>query len=79
MIPLNDNVPTRHLPILTMALIVGQPGHLRVGAERPDPSACPPTSASAAGVDGFTAVTAEYGFVPCELTDAVPPRRRLAS
>jgi membrane associated rhomboid family serine protease len=66
MIPLHDSVPTRRRPVLTIALIVvnlavfvwsqGAPTQILQSNRGPVP------------VNGFTAVTAEYGFVPCELT-----------
>jgi membrane associated rhomboid family serine protease len=66
MIPLHDSVPTRRWPILTVALIVvnlavfiwSQGASTQVLQSNPGP----------VPIDGFTAVTAEYGFVPCELT-----------
>jgi membrane associated rhomboid family serine protease len=66
MIPLHDSVPTRRRPILTVALIVvnlaifiwSQGASTQVLQSNRGP----------VRVDGFTAVTAEYGFVPCELS-----------
>jgi membrane associated rhomboid family serine protease len=66
-IPLYDANPTRHKPLLTVALILANvvilvavlnapDQHLRTVGGRP------------ALVDGFSAITAEYGFVPCELS-----------
>jgi membrane associated rhomboid family serine protease len=70
-IPLHDNVPTRTRPVVTVALILiniavfiveitAPVQHLRTRAGNVVP------------VDGFSAVTAEYGFVPCEVQDRCP-------
>ena len=66
MIPLHDNVPTRSRPVVTIALIViniaiflvevyGPVQHLQT------------TRGKVFAVEGQTAITAEYGFVPCEV------------
>ena len=70
MIPLHDSVPTRRRPVLTVALIV-----VNLAVFLWSQGASPQVLQSARGpvpVDGFTAVTAEYGFVPCELTMRCP-------
>jgi rhomboid family protein len=65
-IPLHDNVPTRTRPVVTIALIViniaiflvevyGPVQHLRT------------TGGQVFPVDSQTAITSEYGFVPCEV------------
>jgi membrane associated rhomboid family serine protease len=65
-IPLHDNVPTRSRPVVTIALIViniaiflvevyGPVQHLQTTRGKVFP------------VEGQTAITAEYGFVPCEV------------
>jgi membrane associated rhomboid family serine protease len=70
-IPLHDNVPTRRLAVVTLALIAAnvlvfvlfelgaadRTLHSNVGPVR---------------VNGETVVTAEYGFVPCELANRCP-------
>ncbi|HEY3764319.1 MAG TPA: rhomboid family intramembrane serine protease [Gaiellales bacterium] len=66
MIPLHDNVPTRHLPILTVALIVINLA-VFVWAEHAPAERLPTNLGIPVKVSGFTAVTAEYGFVPCEI------------
>jgi membrane associated rhomboid family serine protease len=66
MIPLKDNVPTRHLPILTLALIVANLA-IFVWAEHAPAERLPTTLGVPLRVSGFTAVTAEFGFVPCEV------------
>ncbi len=66
MIPLHDNVPTRHLPILTVALIVINLA-VFVWAEHAPAQRLPTSLGIPVKVSGFTAVTAEYGFVPCEI------------
>jgi membrane associated rhomboid family serine protease len=70
MIPLHDSVPTRRRPVLTVALIVV---NLAVFIWSQGASTQHlPTNGGVQPVDGFTAVTAEYGFVPCELTMRCP-------
>jgi rhomboid family protein len=70
MIPLHDSVPTRRRPILTVALIVV---NLAVFIWSQSASTqMLQTNGGVQPVDGFTAVTAEYGFVPCELTMRCP-------
>jgi membrane associated rhomboid family serine protease len=70
MIPLHDSVPTRRRPILTIALIVA---NLAVFVWSQNASSQVLVSnRGPVSVDGFTAVTAEYGFVPCELTMRCP-------
>jgi rhomboid family protein len=66
MIPLHDSVPTRRRPVLTIALIL-----VNIAVFLWSQNAATQILQSNRGqvrVDGFTAVTAEYGFVPCELT-----------
>jgi membrane associated rhomboid family serine protease len=66
MIPLHDSVPTRRRPVLTIALIL-----VNIAVFLWSQGAATQILQSNRGpvrVDGFTAVTAEYGFVPCELT-----------
>jgi membrane associated rhomboid family serine protease len=71
MIPLKDNVPTRHLPILTLALIAANLA-IFVWAQRTPAERLPTNLGVPLRVSGFTAVTAEYGFVPCEVGDRCP-------
>ena len=72
MIPLKDNVPTRHLPILTLALIVANLAIFVWAQHAPSRAPARRTSACALPVSGFTAVTAEFGFVPCEVQETCP-------
>jgi membrane associated rhomboid family serine protease len=65
-IPLHDNVPTRRFPVLTVALIVINVLAFLWELQAPD-QVRPTVSGQRVIVPGFTAVTAEYGFVPCEL------------
>jgi membrane associated rhomboid family serine protease len=65
-IPLRDNVPTSRRPVLTIALILINVLAF-VGFELNAPAKVLPSSVGAVRVDGESAVTAEYGFVPCEL------------
>ena len=70
MIPLHDSVPTRRRPILTIALIVA---NLAVFVwSQNAPTQVLLSNRGPVRVAGFTAVTAEYGFVPCELTMRCP-------
>jgi membrane associated rhomboid family serine protease len=71
MIPLKDNVPTRRRPILTIALIVANLV-IFVWAEQAPSQTLPTTLGRPISVSGFTAVTAEYGFVPCEVRGTCP-------
>ncbi len=66
MIPLHDNQPTRRFPVLTVALIVINLV-VFVAGELNAPTQLLHTNRGPARVDGMSAVTAEYGFVPCEL------------
>jgi membrane associated rhomboid family serine protease len=66
MIPLHDSVPTRRRPVLTIALIL-----VNIAVFLWSQNAATqilPSNRGPVRVNGFTAVTAEYGFVPCELT-----------
>ena len=70
MIPLHDSVPTSRRPILTIALIVA---NLAVFVwSQNTATQILLSNRGPVPVDGFTAVTAEYGFVPCELTMRCP-------
>ena len=71
MIPLHDNVPTRRRAVVTMALILVNV-LVFVLLELHAPTRVLPSSAGPVRVDGQTAVTAEYGFVPCELSNTCP-------
>jgi membrane associated rhomboid family serine protease len=69
LIPLRDANPTRRLPIVTVVIIA-----LNIAAfgyELTRPAATLPTYPEnvPVQVDGFSEVTAEWGFVPCELQD----------
>jgi membrane associated rhomboid family serine protease len=68
-IPLFDSNPTRRLPLITLALILVNTGVFLLEINAPDQTFHTATGNNAVRVDGFTAVTAEYGFVPCEATD----------
>jgi membrane associated rhomboid family serine protease len=69
-IPLHDSVPTRRRPVITIALIVA---NLAVFIwSQAAPTQVLQSNRGPVPVDGFTAVTAEYGFVPCELTMRCP-------
>jgi membrane associated rhomboid family serine protease len=70
-IPLHDNVPTRRLSILTVALIVANIA-IFVWAEHAPAERLATNLGVPLRVSGFTAVTAEYGFVPCEVRQSCP-------
>jgi membrane associated rhomboid family serine protease len=67
MIPLHDNVPTRRFPIVTVVLIVLNFAVFAWELRAPPQDLREVTTGQNVRVDGFDAVTAEYGFVPCEL------------
>jgi membrane associated rhomboid family serine protease len=67
-IPLHDNVPTRRFPVLTVLLIAVNVLVFLVSMNASD-QVLRTTNGQRVRVDGFTAVTAEYGFVPCELAN----------
>ena len=70
MIPLHDSVPTRRRPVLTVALIAA---NLAIFVwSQAAPTQVLQSNRGPVRVEGFTAVTAEYGFVPCELTMRCP-------
>ena len=71
MIPLHDNVRTSRRPVLTVALILINV-LVFVGFELHAPTRRLPSSVGTVRVDGESAVTAEYGFVPCELASRCP-------
>ncbi|MDX6643800.1 MAG: hypothetical protein QOD76_1762 [Solirubrobacteraceae bacterium] len=66
MIPLRDNVPTRSRPVMTIALIainvIVFVFELTAPVQR-----LPTTNGKVFPVQGESAITAEFGFVPCEL------------
>jgi membrane associated rhomboid family serine protease len=70
-IPLKDNVPTRRLPILTVALIVANFA-IFLWAEHAPTERLATNLGVPLRVSGFTAVTAQYGFVPCEVNQSCP-------
>jgi membrane associated rhomboid family serine protease len=70
-IPLHDNVPTRRRAVVTIALILVNV-LVFVFLELHAPIRVLPSTAGPVRVDGQTAVTAEFGFVPCELSSTCP-------
>jgi membrane associated rhomboid family serine protease len=70
-IPLHDNVPTRTRAVVTIALILINT-LVFVGLELRAPTRVLPSNVGPARVQGETAVTAEWGFVPCELSNRCP-------
>ena len=71
MIPLRDTVPTRHRPVVTLALIAINVAVFLVELTAPQQH-LPTTRGQVFAVDGQSAITAEYGFVPCELRGSCP-------
>jgi membrane associated rhomboid family serine protease len=67
-IPLYDANPTRRRPVVTIALILVNVVVFVAEITAPD-QVLRTTSGRPVAVDGFSAVTAEYGYVPCEATD----------
>ncbi len=72
MIPLHDNVPTRRFPILTVALILANFAVFLWSLSAPPQVLREERTGQLVRVNGFDAVTAEYGFVPCELGSTCP-------
>jgi membrane associated rhomboid family serine protease len=70
-IPLRDTVPTRHRPVVTLALIAINVAVFLVELAAPQQH-LPTTRGQVFAVDGQSAITAEYGFVPCELRGSCP-------
>jgi membrane associated rhomboid family serine protease len=70
-IPLRDTVPTRHLPVVTLALIAINVAVFVFELTAPQQH-LPTTRGKVFAVDGQSAITAEYGFVPCELRGSCP-------
>jgi rhomboid family protein len=70
-IPLHDNVPTRSRPVVTIALILVNAVVFLITITAPD-QLIRTTSGKLFSVDGQSAITAEYGFVPCEVQDECP-------
>ena len=71
MIPLKDSVRTSRRPVLTVALIAVNLLVFVWAINAPD-QVLRSTDGRAVLVPGFDAVTAEYGFVPCELVSDCP-------
>jgi membrane associated rhomboid family serine protease len=68
MFPLRDNIGTRRFPIVTLALIVACTLVFLFEISRPTTHLPGYTTGISREVSGFDRVTAEWGFVPCELT-----------
>jgi membrane associated rhomboid family serine protease len=71
MIPLHDNVPTRSRPVVTITLILINVAVFLVQLSAPVQQ-LRTRAGNVVPVDGFSAVTAEYGFVPCEVEGDCP-------
>jgi membrane associated rhomboid family serine protease len=68
MFPLRDNIGTRRFPVVTLALIVACTLVFLFEISRPTTHLPGYTTGISREVSGFDRVTAEWGFVPCELT-----------
>src|ERR1700712_937795 len=68
MFPLRDNIGTRRFPIVTLALIIACTAVFLFEISRPATHLPGYTTGIPREVSGFDRVTAEWGFVPCELT-----------
>jgi membrane associated rhomboid family serine protease len=71
LIPLRDTVPTRHRPVVTLALIAINVAVFLVELAAPQQH-LPTARGQVFAVDDQSAITAEYGFVPCELRGSCP-------
>src|ERR1700754_223108 len=69
MFPLRDNIPTVNFPLLTVLLIVINTAVFLYSQSRPAEVLPVYDRSAAVAVNGFDAFTAEWGFVPCELTN----------
>jgi membrane associated rhomboid family serine protease len=70
-IPLRDNVPTRSRPVVTIALIAINVLVFLFELTAPVQQ-LPTTTGKVFPVQGESAITAEFGFVPCELLRSCP-------
>jgi membrane associated rhomboid family serine protease len=69
MFPLRDNIGTRRFPIVTLALIIACTVVFLFEISRPTTHLPGYSTGIPREVSGFDRVTAEWGFVPCELVD----------
>src|SRR3954453_5950546 len=69
MFPLRDNIPTLHFPLLTVLLIIVNVAVFAYEKSLPADVLPRYGDRGVVAVDGFEAFTAEWGFVPCELTN----------
>jgi membrane associated rhomboid family serine protease len=67
MFPLRDNIGTRRFPIVTLALIIACTAVFLFEISRPTTRLPGYATGIPREVSGFDRVTAEWGFVPCEL------------
>jgi membrane associated rhomboid family serine protease len=70
-IPLHDNVPTRRRPVVTVALILINVAVFLVEIYGPVQHV-ETTRGKVFAVQSQTAITSEYGFVPCEVEHTCP-------
>jgi rhomboid family protein len=67
--PLRDNIPTLHFPLVTVLIILACVATFLYEETRGTRILLGYESGAPVAVNGFDAFTAEWGFVPCELTD----------
>ena len=69
MLPLKDNIPTLRRPVVTWLLLLVNVAVFVGTVTAPDTSLPDYEDGAPVAVSGFDAVTLEYGFTPCELSD----------
>jgi membrane associated rhomboid family serine protease len=74
LIPLRDSIPTRRFPIVTVVIIVLNVVVFGYEITRPPTTLPSYPEGVPVQVSGFDEVTAEYGFVPCEVQDGCPQK-----
>ena len=72
MLPLKDNVPTLRRPVVTWVLLVVNILVFAATVTAPDTTLPDFDGGTRVPVSGFDAVTLEYGFTPCELSERCP-------
>jgi membrane associated rhomboid family serine protease len=81
MFPLRDNIGTNRFPIVTLAIIVACTLVFLFEISRPATTLPGYETGIQRPVSGFDRITAEWGFIPCELTHRCkqPGRQELSS
>jgi membrane associated rhomboid family serine protease len=68
-LPLKDNIPTLRRPVVTWLLLLVNVAVFLATVTAPDTTLPDYDAGTPVPVSGFDAVTLEYGFTPCELTE----------